>query len=318
MSNNLVAKTKSFWDTKEGTTGMVFGLGILGALGYGAFKLMPYIADLMKNTFYAVGFGLAAVGLIYVFVIDGTARNRMWIFYKMMMKAITYSVIKYDPIGILREIQKKARERIDLVDKNRATVRGQIQTIQQTISSFDQQESTLSNSIAYLQRKQNQDEDIKTNAARLGRVHDAKERLQKSLDRVTGFYQQLNKASKALTQINDNIDFEISIMEREVKAVNASHTAWKAVKAAFKGNDQLNELQNDTLNFLTEDYSRKLGEIETFMDDSQKFINGAELQDGMYADAGMKLLEDLNARKLDVIPAKTSTTSAIPMFQVIK
>jgi hypothetical protein len=40
VSTNLVKKTKSFWDTKEGTTGMVLGAGILGLIGWGAYTVM--------------------------------------------------------------------------------------------------------------------------------------------------------------------------------------------------------------------------------------------------------------------------------------
>jgi hypothetical protein len=54
---SLVKNAKSFWDSKEGTTGMVIGAGILGLIGYGAYQIMPYIANLMENTVYAIGFG---------------------------------------------------------------------------------------------------------------------------------------------------------------------------------------------------------------------------------------------------------------------
>lgn len=317
--SNLVTqaqnKAKSFWDTKEGTTGMIFGLGILGGLGWAAYKLMPYIANLMENTFYAIGFGLLSIGLIYAFVIDGTLRNRMWMAYKLLMRALTYSIIKYDPIGILREIQKKAKERLKLVDDNRATVRGQVTTIKNTIDSFDRDEQQLKRMIETQQRKGAEQQEIAGNAMKLGRVHDAKLRLQKSYDQTNGFYNQLTRAYNALVTVDENIDFEIGIMEREYKAVTASHTAWKAVKAAFKGGE-LDDLRNDTLQFLAEDYSMKLGQIETFMDDSQKFINGVDLQNSMYTDEGMKLLEDLNSRDLNIVQ-KVQTTQSITATQTV-
>lgn len=305
LATAVTSKAKSFWDTKEGTTGMVFGLGILGALGYGAYKIMPFIANLLENTVYAIAMGLIACGLAWVFVIDGTMRNRLWIMYKLMMRALTYSIIKYDPIGILREIQKKAKERIKLVDDNRLKVSGQVRTIKQTIDSFKTDESRITKELEYMQRQGGSQSDLNNKATRLGKLREAEIRLQKSYDQTKGFYDQLTRAFNALGTIDENIDFEIGIMEREYKAVNASHAAWKAVKAAFKGSDQIDDLRNDTLAFLAEDYGSKLGQIESFMQDSEKFINGVELQDAMYADSGMKIIEELNSRNLDVVQSKS-------------
>jgi hypothetical protein len=254
-------KVKSFWDTKEGTTGMVVGLAIFSALGYGAYKIMPFLANLMENTFYTILFGALSVAMFYALVIDGTLRNRLWISYKLLMRAFTYSIIKYDPIGILREIQKKAKDRIKLVDDNRVTVKGQVRQIENTVVSFDADEKKIISMIE-TQKKQNAPQpEILNNLTRLGKIREAKVRLTKSLTQTQGFYTQLTRAFNALETIDGNIDFEISIMDREYKAINASHAAWKAVKAAFKGSDEMDSLRNDTMSFLAEDYGNKLGAI---------------------------------------------------------
>jgi len=308
MANDLVpVKKKSFWDTKEGSTGMVFGLAILGGLGYLAYKIMPYLANLMENTFYLCLFGLATVGLLYVTVFDNTLRSRLWLMYKLTMRALTYSIIKYDPIGILREIQKKAKERIKLVDESRATVKGQVRTIQQTVEGFKNDEEKLKREITFMQKNGKPPADIQNSFTKLGKLNEAEIRLTKSYTQTQGFYEQLTRAYNALVTIDGNIDFEIDIQEREYKAVNASNAAWRAVKAAFSGNDELDALRNDTMTFLADDYGNKLGEIESFMEDSKKFIDGVDLSNSMYADDGMKMLENLNARDLNIVQSVGST-----------
>jgi len=317
MSNSLTEvgqKAKSFWDTKEGTTGMIIGLGILGAIGYGAYKIMPYIANLLENTFYAVLFGLLVVGLIYAFVIDGTLRSRLWLMYKMLMRALTYSIIKYDPIGVLREIQKKAKERLKLVDDSRGTVRGQVRQIEQAVQSFQTDSNKIMKTLEMQRRNNAPAPEIQNNLTKLGRLDDAKKRLEKSLQQTQGFYTQLTRAYTALETIDENINFEISIMEREYKAVNASHAAWKAVKAAFKGSDQIDMLRNDTLAFLAEDYGNKLGEIETFMEDSKKFIDSVDLQNAMHAEDGLRVLDELNSRNLEVVQSKSLANNPSPVL----
>jgi hypothetical protein len=301
MSNDLVKKTKSFWDTKEGTTGMVFGAGVLGLLGWGAYTLMPYIANLLENTFYAVLFGLLAVGLIYVTVIDATLRNRLWLMYKLMMRALTYSMIKYDPIGILRETQKNAKERLRKVDEARTDVNAQVSVISQTIDGIRRDEKKYIAEIEWKKANGKDPADINNSAARLGKLKESDERLTKSLDLTTGFYKQLTRAFNALQTIDSNIDFEIDIREREYKAVNASNNAWRTVKAAFNGSDDFDGIQHDAFAFLAEDYASKLGEIDTFMSDASKFIESADIQNAIYAEGGMQMIQDLNARNLDIV-----------------
>ena len=106
--------------------------------------------------------------------------------------------------------------------------------------------------------------------------------------------------------IDGDIDFEISIQEREYKAVSAAHAAWKNVRAALKGTDEIDSLRNDTLAWMAEDYGNKLGAIESWMDDSKKFIDDVDLQQLMYAEDGLKVLEGLNSVNLDVVQSKSA------------
>jgi hypothetical protein len=180
VSTNLVKKTKSFWDTKEGTTGMVLGAGILGLIGWGAYTVMPYIANLMENTFYAIGFGLLAVGLIYAFVIDGTLRNRMWLMYKLMMRALTYSIIKYDPFGVLRETQAQAKERIKTVDECRVEVKKQVGIVTNTLEGFKRDRDQLQGEANWLRTHNGSQAEIDNRAMKLGKIADAITRMTKT------------------------------------------------------------------------------------------------------------------------------------------
>jgi len=302
---------KSFWDTKEGTTGMVVGLGIFGALGYGAYKIMPFIANLMENTFYALAFGAMAIGLFYVLVLDNTLRSRAWLVYKMLMRALTYSIIKYDPVGVLRELQKKAKQRIEDIAENRNKVNGQVKQIDATVNSLNNDERSLITKCEAL-RKQNADPlELQSALSKLGKVRASRERMNKTQEKVQGFYTQLNKAYKALVIIDGDIDFEINLQEREYKAVSAAHAAWKSVRAALKGTDEIDSLRNDTLAWMAEDYGNKLGAIESWMDDSKKFVDETDLQQLMYAEGGLKVLESLNSVNLDVVQSK-SAAPALP------
>jgi hypothetical protein len=329
MSNvpatTTVKKTKSFWDTKEGTTGMVFGMAALGFVGWGAYKLMPYIANLLENTFYATLFGLLTVGLVYVTIIDGTLRNRMWLVYKLMMRALTYSIISYDPIGVLREIGKQAWERIQEIDKSRKVVAGQVQQVQNALESALEDQQKLMNEVNYWQSPERdlateqlkRDAKQKANiaASKFGRLGDSIKRLTKARDNTQMFYDKLTEAHSTVTYIRENIDFEINVVEREYKATNAAHGAWVAVRQALKGTGDMDDLQNETLAFLAEDYGQKLGEIGSFMSDAQPFIDNVDLQKAMHAEDGMRQIEALNARTFGVVESRVLENNPSPVIQ---
>lgn len=307
MSNALTTvsnKAKSFWDTKEGTTGMVVGMAALGAIGYGLYKIMPFIANLLENTFYATLFGLLTVGLVYVTVIDNTLRTRLWLGYKLIMRALTYSIISYDPIGVLREIQKKALERIKTVNDNRVKVNGQKSQIEQTILSFKNDIKTITNRVE-ARRARGELAEAQNDLSRLGRVGEAVTRLNTAFTRTEGFYKQLTRAQKALETIHENIDFEIGIVEREYKATTAANAAWRAVRDAFKGGSEFDELGQQTWAFLAEDYGNKLGEIDSFMEDSMKYIDNVDLTNEAHAQEGLRMLDSLNSRDLTNIVQPT-------------
>lgn len=307
-------KVKSFWDTQEGTTGMVLGAGVLGLLGWGAYKLMPFIANLMENTFYAIGFGLLSVALLYVFVIDGTLRNRMWLLYKLAMRALTYSIISYDPVAVLRELAKKAWERINEIEKSRGQVRGQVQQVKNALDTSVKEQDTLISEVKYWTQR-NEAEKARLAAGKVGRLKASIDRLQAAYARTQGFYDALTRAHTSVTYIRENLDFEINVVEREYKATNAAHNAWKNVRAALRGGNEFDALEQDTLAYLAEDYANKLGEIDMFMTDAMPFIENVDLQKAMHADEGMKMIDELNNRSFEVVQPKVLQDNPSPTLK---
>lgn len=309
-STTVGKKVKSFWDTTEGTTGMVFGGAILGLLGWGAYKLMPYIANLMENTFYAVLFGLLSVGLIYVTVIDGTLRNRLWLVYKLMMRALTYSIISYDPIGVLRELGKQAWARIEQIDKARTEVKGQVKQVSNAVDAALADQKKLMAEVNYWKDPEHLDlQKANIAASKFGRLKESIDRLTAARDRTQGFYDQLTRAHSTVTYIRENIDFEINIVEREWKATTAAHGAWVKVRAALKGTGEMDGLQNDTLAFLAEDYGQKLGEIDSFMTDAMPFIENVDMQKAMHAEDGMRMIDALNSRSFETVTPRAALSN---------
>lgn len=297
--SNVTKKAKSFWDSTEGTTGMVVGMAALGLLGWGAYKIMPFVVNLLQNTVYAIVLGLVALGLVWGFVIDGTLRSRLWIGYKLLMRAITFSMIRPDPIGALRVVQANAKKRIGTVQEQTDKVGGQLQIINSTLESYQSDVKQFYKKYDYYKSKgQESTPEALSITSKLGRLGDSIKRLSVSQERTTTFNEQLKRALRALEIIHENIDFEITVVEREYKATNAAHSAWQSVRAAFKGGDMIDEFGQDAFAFLKEDYNNKLGEIDSFMNDSSKFLNDVDISQAMLSQDGLKMLDEMNNRDI--------------------
>lgn len=309
---NVSKKVKSFWDTSEGTTGMIVGLGLLGLVGWGLYKMLPFIITLLENTLYAAGLGVVLLTLIYVLVIDNRLRTRLWIGYKLLMRALTYSIISYDPIGVLREVQHQAKKRIGVVETNVTLVLGQKKHIDAAILEIDN-EILQAKKRAESYKRRNDEDSLKNEAARLGRLAESSNRLLKAQKQTDGFHQQLVRALKAINQIHENIDFEINIVEREYKATQASHIAWKSVREAFKGTSEFDELGNDAWQVLADKYNNSLGEIDSFMNDSEQYIKAVETGNDVYTEEGLKILENLNQYQIIDVTATTVSKETVPV-----
>lgn len=310
MPNDLIVSTSqnkpksSFWDKPEGTTGMIVSGGIGLGILYGAYKVMPYLASFLSDTLHVVLSLIALFVILWVTVFDGTLRNLLWLRYKLLMRALTYSVITYDPFGVLRETQEAAKQRIKDITACLIKVKGSVADIGNTIADLMEESNTIKRNVDALTRKGATKEQIDNQRIRYAQTDEALKKLQRAYDLTNGWAGKLSHAKDALETINDNIAFKIRLDEKVYKAVNASHTAWKLFSAAFKGDSAMDSLQADTLAFLAEDYNQKIGEIDGYMNESQKFIDGFDLQQAVYTDEGMQLLNDLNSRDLSNITTK--------------
>ena len=82
------SKPKSFWKRPEGTTGLIFLIGILAAGGFLLATFLPALIALAQNVLYLSIMLLILAAAAYV-IIDPRARNLVWYMYKSVMRWIT-------------------------------------------------------------------------------------------------------------------------------------------------------------------------------------------------------------------------------------
>jgi hypothetical protein len=297
----------SFWDTKEGTTGMIGGAAIFGGLGWGAYKIMPYIANLMENTVYAIAFGAVAVFLFYALVIDDKLRKNAWLFYQRLMRAITYSIVKWDPTEILQITLQRARDRLQRVDAGRARVSGNMATLKRTLDGYKEQAEKFLSEAKYLQSHHGDQDQISSRAMKLQELNNAYQELQPLYLQLNGWYDNLNKARSALTTMIGNMEFKIELETEKYDVVRSAHSTFRLIRSAFTGSDEIEGLQGLAFKIMADDYNQKIGEIDTFMLDSKPFLESEDLRVAVNTEKGMKLLEELSRRNIGIIASDVTT-----------
>ena len=286
---NTSLKPKSFWKKPEGKTGMLF-MGLLGAGGlYGLYKILPFLIKIVENTLY-LGVLLAVLGALIYMILDPKMRNLIFYMYKSFMRWITGLFIQIDPIGILRSYIDDLKNNLRKMNKQIAVLKGQMKHLQRII--LDNKKSINSNLKLANAAKQKDKKGIMILKSRKAG------RLQESNLKLDGLYKKMEILYKVLVKMYENseilledIEDQVMVKEQERKAIRASHSAMKSAMNIISGNNDKKEMFDRALEVIAEDVSMKIGEMERFMDMSNNFMDSIDLQNGIFEEEGLELLE---------------------------
>ena len=89
----------------------------------------------------------------------------------------------------------------------------------------------------------------------------------------------------------EDVKDQVDVKEQERKAILASHSAMKSAMNIISGNKDKKMMFDMALEAIADDVSQKVGEMERFMDMSSNFMDSVDLQNGIFEEEGMKMLE---------------------------
>ncbi|MCB0623967.1 MAG: hypothetical protein KDC43_08670, partial [Saprospiraceae bacterium] len=89
----------------------------------------------------------------------------------------------------------------------------------------------------------------------------------------------------------EDIKDQVAVKEQERKAIHASHSAMKSAMNIISGNKDARHMFDMALEAIADDVSQKVGEMERFMDMSANFMDSIDLQNGVFEEEGLKMLE---------------------------
>jgi phage shock protein A len=278
---DMQRKVKGFFERPEGRTGMIFiFIGILGFLFAGNY-LMPFIIAALANTLYAAFLGGTLFALIAL-VMNNKVRALAGAMFKSAMRALTSFFITIDPIGILKNYLDDMDERLQAIADNIGKLNGQKKKLDRTIAE-ERQIAEDAMHMANAAKKNNNQVAIAANARKAARSQDFIKKLQTISEKMEFLGRILMKMRNSVSFLRDDTADQIRILEMEYKSVKAAHKAMKSAEAK--------ELFEQSAEFLAEDIANKLGEMETFMELSEGFMMNVDLQNGVWDEKGLAMLE---------------------------
>ncbi len=290
MSNlNNRITPKGFWERPEGATGGLFGMAILGGLGYLFFKHLDTLVSLAQNTLYLILLLLAIGAILYV-IFDPKFRNLVWFIYKSIMRWLTGLFVKIDPIGILESYIDSLKSNLKKMDAQIQSLRAQMRKLKDII---DQNNKTMEDSLAIANHAKDSGKQniviLKTRKA--GRMQESNLKLSDLYRKMEILYKILVKMYETSEILLEDVIDQVAVKKMEREAIRTSHSAMRSALNIISGNNDKRMMFDQAMEAIADDVSRKVGEMEHFMDVTANFIESVDLQNGIYEEKGMEMLE---------------------------
>jgi hypothetical protein len=279
------SKPKSFWKRPEGITGVIFILAAVAGLIY----LAPTLITLASNVLY-LSLILLVLGAIIYMVLDPRMRNLVWYMYKSIMRWVTGMFVTIDPIGILKNYVEDLEDSLGKMSKQIGNLRGQMRKIK-TLVEENEKEINQNMLIAKKAQEQGNEKHMLLSSRKAARLKESNEKYNELHGKMTILYRVLDKMYKNSEILLEDTKDQVKLKEQERKAIRASHSAMKNAMDIISGSGSKREMFDAALESIADDLANKVGEMERFMEMSSSFMDSVDLQNGVFEEQGLKMLE---------------------------
>lgn len=285
----MALEAKSFWKRPEGVTGALLLAGMIGGGTYLAYKMLPALIGLASNTLYLSGM-LMILGVILYIVLDSKTRALFGFMYKSLMRWITSLFINIDPMAILKDYIGDLRDNLGKMNKQITKLRSQMHVLKEQIFN-NQKQIHASLSQAEEAKQENQQNVLVLKSRQAGRLKESNLKLEDLYTKMDVLYRILIRMYENSEVLAEDIADQVKIKEQERSAIRASHSAMKSAMSVISGDKDQRALFEESLEALADDISGKVGEMERFMELSENFMSSVDLQNGVFEEEGLKMLE---------------------------
>ena len=283
------SKDKSFWQRPEGVTGAIFLIALIIGGGFLLATALPFIIQAAATTLGLTAVIAALAAIVYV-IIDPKMRALIGYGYKSVMRWITGMFVQIDPIGILKSYVEDLQDNLRNMNKQINKLRGQMHQLQEIIHNNKKEiESNLQ--LASKAKAQDNKAMVVLKSRKAGRLRDSNMRLDELYKKMEVLYRVLKKMYENSEIMMEDIKDQVELKKQEYKAIKASTSAMRNARNIIEGDKDRKAMFDEALEAIADDVSQKVGEMERFMEVSSNFMDSIDLQNGVFEEEGLEMLE---------------------------
>ena len=283
-------KSKSFWKRPEGVTGSLFLLAILGGLGFLVVTGLPAIVA-FASSLLGLAATVLALGVVVYMVLDPKMRALVSYMYKSTMRKITSIFVTIDPIGILKNYVDDLSANLKKMGKQIGGLRGQMRKIK-TMMIDNTKEIEQNLMIAKKAKEMGNKQQLMLSSRKAARLKESNAKYEKLHTKMGLLYKVLTKMYSNSEILLEDTKDQVKVKEQERKAIRASHGAMKSAMNIISGNSDKRAMFDQAMEVIADDVANKVGEMEQFMELSANFMDSVDLQNGIFEEQGLKMLEE--------------------------
>jgi len=280
-------KRKSFWSKPEGVTGLLFLVAIIALMAFAGVGLWGWLT----GTVVGKVVGLGTLGVVGFSAIDKKTRTLISYMYQNIMRKITGIFVTIDPIGILKNYISDLESNLKKMGKQIGGLKGQMRKIKTMVEENNRE--IENNMIIAKKAKQIGQESQLVLATRKAA------RLKESNSKYVALHKKMAVLYKVLTKMYSNSEIllidtkdQVKVKEQEYNAIKASNSAMKSAMSIIKGDPDRRAMFDQAMEHIADDVSNKVGEMEQFMEMSSDFMNSIDVQNGVFEEKGLRMLEE--------------------------
>lgn len=297
------AEKRSFWTRPEGMVGLAALAGVAAMGLYYFNEVVKFLIDVAQNTLH-LAFLLGALGVLVFLFTSKDVRTAVFFLFKTLMRKITGMVIQLDPIAILKiyidDLKQKRQKMQGQID----TLAGQLVKLNKKINENNaeiKQKFAEANKATQLTDRPGMKEAAQLatiEGAGLQQMNEKLLPLQRNIQLVLGFMEKVNTSADYLIK---ETEIKVRLKEVEYKIVKESSSALRTAISIFKGDPDKKFYFDESMEYIQDDMSQKLGEMKRAMDLSMDFINSVDVQNGVLSDKGSELLDAYNRGEFKLV-----------------
>ncbi len=287
---------RSFWSRPEGVLGLV-ALATLAGAGLVYFNMVvEFLIKVASNTLH-LALLLGALGILVFLFTSRDVRTAVFFLFKTLMRKLTGLVIQLDPIAILKIYIDDLKQKRQRMQGQIDTLAGQLVKLNKKINENNEQikqKFAEANKASTMTDRPGMKETAQLatiEGAGLQQMNEKLQPLQRNIQMVLAFMEKVNLSADYIIK---ETEIKVRLKEVEYKIVKESSSALRTAISIFKGDPDKKFYFDESMEYIQDDMSQKLGEMKRAMDMSMDFINSVDVQNGILSDKGTAMLDAYN------------------------